>query len=89
VVRAYRSGSLRFSVLEVEPGEAVTIDGQRASTLNVFYIYGGLESQKRIVAWSTPRSGRFFFASFWSVSEAWMRTWGFRGAPGELQGRRS
>lgn len=71
VVRAYRSGSLRFSVLEVEPGEAVTIDGQRASTLNVFYIYGGLESQKRIVAWSTPRSGRFFFASFWSVSEAW------------------
>lgn len=71
VGRAYRSDALRFSVLEVEPGRPIVVDGQRASALNVFYMYGGRDSQKRIVAWPSPRSGRFFFASFWSCTEGW------------------
>ena len=71
VGRAYRSDALRFSVLEVEPGRSIVIEGQRASALHVFYMYGGRDSQKRIFAWPSPRSGRFFFASFWSCSEGW------------------
>jgi len=35
VVRGYRSGSLRFSVLTADPGDPVTIDGQRSSSLDV------------------------------------------------------
>ncbi len=71
VVRAYRSESLRFPVLTAEQGEAVAVGGQRASSLNVYYRYGGQESQKRLVAWNSPVSGRFFYASFWSCPEAW------------------
>jgi hypothetical protein len=71
VVRAYRSESLRFPVLTAEAGEPLTVDGQRSSSLNVYYRYGSQESQKRIVAWSSPVSGRFFYASFWSCPEAW------------------
>jgi len=71
VVRAYRSESLRFPVLTAEQGEAVNVDGQRASSLNVYYRYGSQESQKRLVAWSSPVSGRFFYASFWSCPETW------------------
>jgi len=71
VVRAYRSGSLRFTVLEAEPGGAVEVDGQRGSTLNIYCIYGGQASQKRLVAWSSPSSGRIFYASFWSCSDLW------------------
>lgn len=68
VARAYRSDYLRFSILTAEAGEPV--GGQMASSLNVYYMYGGLESQKRIVAWSSPVSGRFFYASFWSCPES-------------------
>jgi len=71
VIRAYRSDYLRFSVLTAEAGESVTVGSEIVSSLNVYYIYGGLESQKRIVAWPSPVSGRFFFASFWSCPEAW------------------
>ena len=71
VVRGYRGGSLRFSVLTAEPGGPVTVDGQRASTLNVYYRYAGQESKKRLVAWSSPSSGRFFYASFWSCPDEW------------------
>lgn len=71
VGRAYRSGSLRFSVLTAEQGETVAVDGHRASSLNVYYMYGGEESQKRLVAWNSPVSGRFFYASFWSCAETW------------------
>lgn len=71
VVRGYRSGSLRFSVLTADPGDPVTIDGQRSSSLDVYYRIGGQESQKWLLAWSSPRSGRFFFASFWSCPGAW------------------
>ncbi len=71
VVRAYRSGSIRFTVLEAEPGGAVEVDGLRGSTLNIYYMYSGQESQKRLVAWPSPRSGRIFYASFWSCSDGW------------------
>jgi hypothetical protein len=71
VIRAYRSDYLRFSVLTAEAGEPVTVGGEMASSLNVYYVYGGLKSQKRIVAWPSPVSGRFFYASFWSCPEAW------------------
>ena len=71
VIRGYRSDYIRFSVLTAEAGEPVAVGGERASSLNVYYIYGGQESQKRIVAWPSPPSGRFFFASFWSCPEAW------------------
>lgn len=71
VVRGYRSGSLRFSVLTAEQGDQMTIDGQRCSTLDVYYRRGVQESEKRLFAWPSPRSGRFFFASFWSCPAAW------------------
>jgi hypothetical protein len=71
VIRGYRSDYLRFSVLTAEAGEPVVVGGERSPSLNVYYMYGGQESQKRIVAWPSPVSGRFFFASFWSCSEAW------------------
>ncbi|MDF0590695.1 hypothetical protein [Candidatus Methanocrinis natronophilus] len=71
VVRGYRAGSLRFSVLTAEPGDPVTIDGQSSSTLNVYYRYGGQESKKRLAAWASPISGRFFYASFWSCPDEW------------------
>ncbi|HII07255.1 MAG TPA: hypothetical protein HA349_08075 [Methanotrichaceae archaeon] len=71
VGKAYRSGSLRFPVLTAEQGETVAVDGQSASSLNVYYRYGGDESQKRLVAWNSPVSGRFFYASFWSCAETW------------------
>ena len=71
VIRGYRSDYLRFSILTAEPGKPVAVDGQSGSSLNVYYMYGGEESQKRIVAWSSPLSGRFFYASFWSCPEAW------------------
>jgi len=71
VIRGYRSDYLRFSILTAEAGEPVTVDGERCPSLNVYYMYSGQESQKRIVAWPSPVSGRFFFASFWSCPEAW------------------
>ncbi len=71
VARAYRSEYLRFSVLTAEQGEPAFVDGQEASSLNIYYRYGGQESQKRIVAWCSPVSGRFFYASFWSSPQAW------------------
>lgn len=70
VIRAYRSDYLRFSILTAEAGEPITVGGERASSLNVYYVYGGQESQKRIAAWSSPTSGRFFYASFWSCPES-------------------
>ncbi|MDD2637484.1 MAG: hypothetical protein WCY97_05975 [Methanothrix sp.] len=70
-VRAYRSEYLRFSVLTVEAGEPVAVGGQWASSLNVYYKYGDQEAQKRLIAWSSPVSGRFFYAFFWSCPEAW------------------
>lgn len=71
VVRGYRSEPLGFSVLTAEQSHPVEVDGQRGSTLNVYYRRGGHESSKRLVAWSSPVSGRFFFASFWSCPESW------------------
>lgn len=71
VVRGYRGGSLRFSVLTAEPGDPVTVDGQRGKTLEVYYRLAGQESKKRLVAWSSPLSGRFFYASFWSCPDSW------------------
>jgi hypothetical protein len=71
VIRGYRSDYLRFSVLTAEAGQPVIAGGERFPSLNVYYVYGGQESQKRIVAWPSPTSGRFFFASFWSCPEAW------------------
>jgi hypothetical protein len=71
VGRAYRSESLRFAVLTAEQGEPVNVGDQGASRLNVYYRRGGEESQKRIVAWCSPISGRFFYASFWSCPGTW------------------
>lgn len=71
VGRAYKSGSLRFAVLTAEQGEPVNVGDQRASSLNVYYRRGSQESQKRIVAWCSPISGRFFYASFWSCPGTW------------------
>ena len=70
VTRAYRSDYLRFSILTAEAGEPVAVGDEKASSLNVYYVYGGQESQKRIAAWSSPISGRFFYASFWSCPES-------------------
>jgi hypothetical protein len=70
VIRAYRSDYLRFSILTAEAGESVTIGDEMASSLNIYYVYGGLELQKRIIAWSSFVSGRFFYASFWSCPES-------------------
>lgn len=71
VIRAYRSEYLRFSVLTAEQGDPVVVGDQKASSLNIYYRYGGQGAQKRIVAWCSPISGRFFYTSFWSSPEVW------------------
>lgn len=70
VTRAYRSDYLQYSILTAEAGELVTVGDEMGSSLKVYYVYGGQEAQKRIVAWSSPTSGRFFYASFWSCPES-------------------
>ena len=62
VAKSYRSDSLRLPVLTTERGKT-TVDGEDAATLDLYYKYGEYDSVKRMVAWTSPRSGRFFCAA--------------------------
>ena len=64
IIKAYRNEGLRFSVLTADGG-MITIDGQKASTLDIYYRYIRYEAKKQFVVWSSPRSGRFFYVSAW------------------------
>ena len=62
VARAYRSESLRLPVFTAKKGTAV-VNGQSAATLDLYYKYGLYGAETRLVAWTSLRSNRFFYAS--------------------------
>jgi len=62
VARAYRSESLHLPVFTAKKGTTV-VNGQSAATIDLYYKYGRYGSETRLVAWISPRSNRFFYAS--------------------------